>query len=359
MVSIRSFFFITTCVFATQEQIYADTCGPAYHTEVAAAVQTLHANCASWSAYLANGGVWNCDSTCHDAVSNLVNTLPDCTFGGPYGQNYKDVVEGMVERCNNELPDSGDTTTATSSGHRDVELRFLALPTQHRGWNWTDREHTCVELQEFLLSKDERTQFDQSVKVEEGDIGHIHDIEGQPLDGIAFPTNSHLTNHYVGAAQAVFRRAGRGLNDYVNDPSFRGRRPTGSAVATPAFDAGVRKLIHCVGPRITMQNCFELLATTYENAMSAILHEELVCVTMASISTGNMGVPCEEGAQVALQTIQKFLRANHWSGKLAIVCYDEPVLTAFRKKKQDILERFNATLDLPTIDQETLPRWPF
>ncbi|POM67734.1 Hypothetical protein PHPALM_16207, partial [Phytophthora palmivora] len=71
---------------------------------------------------------------------------------------------------------------------------------------------------EFLQSKDERTQFDQSVKIEEGDIGHIHDIEGHPLDGIAFPTNSHLTNHYVGAAQAVFRRAGRGLNDYVNDP---------------------------------------------------------------------------------------------------------------------------------------------
>ncbi|KAE8892900.1 hypothetical protein PF002_g26820 [Phytophthora fragariae] len=240
---------------------------------------------------------------------------------------------------------------------RDLELRFLALPTRDRGWDWTDRRRTCVELQEFLQSKDERTQFDEAVKILQGDIGYINDIEGRPLDGIAFPTNSHLTNHYVGAAQAVFRRAGRGLHDHVNDPSFRGRRPTGSAVATPAFDAGVKKLIHCVGPRITMPNCFELLATTYENAMSAVLHVELTCVTIASISTGNMGVPCDEAAQVALRTIQKFLRANHWEGTLGIVCYGESVLKAFTK--QALLERFNETLDPPSLAQDNIPRWPF
>ncbi|KAG7377962.1 Ganglioside-induced differentiation-associated protein 2 [Phytophthora pseudosyringae] len=252
-----------------------------------------------------------------------------------------------------------ELSTLHFKGQRDLELRFLTLPTRDRGWDWAARERTCVELQEFLQSKDERTQFDEAVTILEGDIGLINDIDGQPLDGIAFPTNSHLTNHYVGAAQAVFRRAGRGLTDHVNDPSFRGRRPTGSAVATPAFEAGVSKLIHCVGPRITMPDCFELLATTYENVMSAILHEELTCVTMASISTGNMGVPCTEGAQVALRTIQKFLRANHWTGKIAIVCYDEPVMKAFTNQKQALLKHFNEKLDLPALAQENLPRWPF
>lgn len=244
-------------------------------------------------------------------------------------------------------------------GGRDRELRFLALPVRDRGWDWTSRERTCVELQEFLQSVDEKEQFDRAVTILEGDIGYIDDIDGEPLDGIAFPTNSHLTNHYVGAAQAVFRRAGRGLTDHVHNPSFRGRRPTGSAVTTPAFDAGVRKLIHCVGPRISMPNCFELLATTYESAMGAILHEELTCVTMASISTGSMGVPCDEGAQVALRTIQKFLRANHWNGKLAIVCYDEPVLKAFAHQKRVLLDSFNTTPTLPVAQERHLPQWPF
>ncbi|GMF53689.1 unnamed protein product [Phytophthora fragariaefolia] len=244
-------------------------------------------------------------------------------------------------------------------GHRDVELRFLALPTKGRGWGWTDRQRTCKELQEFLQSKDERAQFDDTVTVLGGDIRYIHDVDGVAVDGIAFPTNSHLTNHYVGAAQAVFARAGRGLTDYVGDPSFRGRRPTGSAVVTPAFDAGVKRLIHCVGPRITMPDCFELLATTYENVMSAVLHEELTCVTIASISTGSMGVPCDEGALVALRTIRNFLRANHWNGKLGIVCYDESVLKAFTKQKQGMLEGFNEVLELPSVTQANLPRWPF
>ncbi|KAG7376180.1 Ganglioside-induced differentiation-associated protein 2 [Phytophthora boehmeriae] len=245
------------------------------------------------------------------------------------------------------------------NGDRDPELRYLALPTRDRGWDWTSRDRTCIELQEFLLSADEKTHFDKTVRIVEGDIGYINDIDGKPLDGIAFPTNSHLTNHYVGAAQAVFRRAGRGLTDHVNDPSFRGRRPTGSAIATPAFDARVRTLIHCVGPRITMPNCFELLATTYENAMSTISHEQLTCVTMASISTGNMGVPCDLGAQVALRAIQKFLRANHWEGSLAIVCYEKPVLEAFSSQKLVVLEQFNTIPALPVLEEGRFPQWPF
>ncbi|KAE9065904.1 hypothetical protein PF006_g30353, partial [Phytophthora fragariae] len=86
-------------------------------------------------------------------------------------------------------------------------------------------------------------------------------------------------------------------------------------------------------------------------------HVELTCVTIASISTGNMGVPCDEAAQVALRTIQKFLRANHWEGTLGIVCYGESVLKAFTK--QALLERFNETLDPPSLAQDNIPRWPF
>ncbi|CEG38229.1 uncharacterized protein PHALS_08316 [Plasmopara halstedii] len=128
-------------------------------------------------------------------------------------------------------------------GSRNIELRFSQHPMQDRGWNYTNRELTCVELQEFLHSMDECLNFDKTIQIVKGDIGDIQDIDGQTLDGIAFPTNSHLTNHYIG----------------------------------------------------------------------------MTCVAMVSISTGNMGVPGDEGAQVALRTIQKFLRLNDWKGKLAIL----------------------------------------
>ncbi|KAG7381645.1 Ganglioside-induced differentiation-associated protein 2 [Phytophthora boehmeriae] len=97
---------LAACALLLQGHADAEVCGPAYHSEVAAAAQTLNANCASWAAYLANGGVWHCSSTCHQSIVNLVDTLPDCQFGGPYGQNYKNVVKGLVA--------SGDNSTETT-----------------------------------------------------------------------------------------------------------------------------------------------------------------------------------------------------------------------------------------------------
>ncbi|KAF4146481.1 Macro domain [Phytophthora infestans] len=175
--------------------------------------------------------------------------------------------------------------------------------SQNRDWSWTSRELTCVQLQEFLQSLDDRKRFDELVTVLSGDIQHIKDIDGQLLDGIAFPTNPHLTNHHVGAAAVVFARAGHALDGFIRDPSFRGVRPVGSVVVTPDFEAGVSKLIHCVGPSIHMENCYELLSTTYRRAMEAMLREGLQCVIVASVSTGSLGVPPKEGGLVAMRAI--------------------------------------------------------
>ncbi|OWY90774.1 hypothetical protein PHMEG_00040947 [Phytophthora megakarya] len=93
MVSTQSYILliVATSALAFQGSVNATTCDVDNYTKVANAAQTLNTK-----SHLANGGVWTCDSDCHDAVSNLVNTLPDCTFGGPYGQNYKNVVESLV-----------------------------------------------------------------------------------------------------------------------------------------------------------------------------------------------------------------------------------------------------------------------
>ncbi|KAK1935603.1 hypothetical protein P3T76_010303 [Phytophthora citrophthora] len=95
----------TSSALALQDWAAAAPCDTDNYSKIATAVQTLRANCASWAAYLANGGVWTCDSKCHDAVISLVDTLPDRTYGGPYGQNYKEVVENMVKSCSNSDSD--------------------------------------------------------------------------------------------------------------------------------------------------------------------------------------------------------------------------------------------------------------
>uniref|UniRef100_K3W9J7 Macro domain-containing protein n=2 Tax=Globisporangium ultimum (strain ATCC 200006 / CBS 805.95 / DAOM BR144) TaxID=431595 RepID=K3W9J7_GLOUD len=165
--------------------------------------------------------------------------------------------------------------------------------------------------------------FDSSVKVIRGDIGTLQDIDGAPVDALALPTHSHMTFNNIGAAATIFRRAGQELNTYVTSAWVRGNHPTGDVVVTPGFKAGVSKLFHCVGPRNTQHQCYELLEKTYENLMNAIAREDVKCITIASISTSNMGVPVNEGAQVAMRVIQKFIRSTHWNGSLAIVCYED------------------------------------
>ncbi|KUF80345.1 hypothetical protein AM588_10000177 [Phytophthora nicotianae] len=171
-----------------------------------------------------------------------------------------------------------------------------------------------------------------------------------------------LLNPHIGAASVVFRRAGHGLDRFVSEQSFReglangaGWLPVGSAVVTPGFDTGVEKLIHCVGPSVGTVNCYELLSQTYTSVLNCAVNENLQCIAMVSISTGNLGVPCVKGAQVALRTLQKFLVTSHWEGKLAVVCNDTSVMQAFTDEKTVLLKGFNIVPPLPAT--EAAGRW--
>ncbi|KAG1712686.1 hypothetical protein DVH05_000426 [Phytophthora capsici] len=248
-------------------------------------------------------------------------------------------------------------------GRRPSELQVEHQLSPIREWEWTSRDCTCVQLEEFLRSFDDWKRFGSVVTVLKGDIERIECINDKPLDGIAFPTNSYLLNPHVAAAGAVFRRAGTGLEQFIGDVSFRERLgnwagwlPVGSAFVTPGFEAGVEKLIHCVGPSVNEANCCELLAATYENALNRLMDEDLHCIGMVSISTGNLGVPCAQGAKVAMRMLQKFLPTHNWDGNIAIVCNDENVLQAFAAEKAAILKSFNVMQSLPAV--EPVGGWP-
>ncbi|KAL4088088.1 hypothetical protein PRIC1_012518 [Phytophthora ramorum] len=147
MVAIRSTTLFLAAALALHNQVDAAPCDADNYSKVATAVQTLHANCASWAAYLASGGVWTCDSACHDAVVNLVDTLPDCTLGGPYDQNYKQVVEGMVETCNGAVSSSSDSTEAPTSTTEAPSATTPAATTSS-GNNTTDTSTTTTTTTE-------------------------------------------------------------------------------------------------------------------------------------------------------------------------------------------------------------------
>ncbi|KAL3670853.1 hypothetical protein V7S43_004038 [Phytophthora oleae] len=277
--------------------------------------------------------IWAVEGVVHSVLFYLDSSSID------NGVNYIQATTELHEY----LKDSGLWNKLSEmhfGGRRLSELQVERQFTQSRDWEWTNRDCTCVELEEFLHSLDDRKRFDSVVTVVKGDIEHIESINDKPLDGIAFPTNSYLLNPHIAAAGAVFRRAGAELEQFIGDQSFRERLanwagwlPVGSAISTPGFEAGVEKLIHCVGPSVSEANCYELLAETYENAHNCVVDEDLHCIGMVSISTGNLGVPCIQGAQVAMRMLRKFVTTRNWEGNIAIICNDESVLQACSAEK--------------------------
>lgn len=200
-------------------------------------------------------------------------------------------------------------------------------------------EAACPDLRDFLRSAEQLVQFDAQIQIIRGDIGEIQTVGEKRVDGLAFPTSSFLRNPHTGAASVIFRRAGQGLTDYI--PTLGIQLDLGEAIATPGFDAGVDKLIHCVGPSGFNPNCLRDLQRTYRSVLRCIEEENLSCVAMASISTGNMGLPADNAAWFALCAIQRYIRSTDWTATVAIVCFDADVYAAFTKCKRDLMGIFN------------------
>ncbi|KAI9990829.1 hypothetical protein PInf_018436 [Phytophthora infestans] len=182
-------------------------------------------------------------------------------------------------------------------------------------------------------------KFDAQIQIIRGDIGEIQTVGEKRVDGLAFPTSSFLRNPHTGAASVIFRRAGQGLTDYI--PTLGIQLDLGEAIATPGFDAGVDKLIHCVGPSGFNPNCLRDLQRTYRSVLRCIEEENLSCVAMASISTGNMGLPVDNAAWFALCAIQRYIRSTDWTATVAVVCFDADVYAAFTKCKRNLMGMFN------------------
>ncbi|GLD97149.1 hypothetical protein PINS_up005832 [Pythium insidiosum] len=203
-----------------------------------------------------------------------------------------------------------------------------------------DGAEVCAEVLEYSRCANALRQFQERVLVVRGDIGTIVEVGGKRIDALAFPTHPFLNNPHTGAARFIFRRAGAQLDAHIEELTDVILQ-IGEAYVTPGFDAGVRVLIHCHGPSAGDPQCLARLGSTYKSVLQAAKEENVACLAMTSISTGNFGVPAADGARVGMSAIAKFLRFSAWEGSVAVVCFETDLLYAFREERQRVLEAFN------------------
>lgn len=89
--------------------------------------------------------------------------------------------------------------------------------------------------------------------------------------------------------------------------------PVGRAKITAAYNLPCEKIIHTVGPfvggRLTDEHC-EALRSCYRECLKIALHNGISSVAFCCISTGEFHFPNEKAAEIAVETVDEFLREN-------------------------------------------------
>ncbi len=110
--------------------------------------------------------------------------------------------------------------------------------------------------------------------------------------------------------------------------------PTGQAKITPAFNLPSRYVLHTVGPiihrRVTRKDK-ELLASCYRSCLELAAENGLKSVAFCCISTGEFHFPNQEAAEIAVKTVQDFLKQNTSIERVIFNVFKDTDLAIYRK----------------------------
>jgi O-acetyl-ADP-ribose deacetylase (regulator of RNase III) len=109
------------------------------------------------------------------------------------------------------------------------------------------------------------------------------------------------------------------------------RCPTGEARITPGFRLPAKYVIHTVGPvwRGGRFNEAELLAACYSNSLALAAEYGLRSIAFPAISCGAFGYPLEEACSIAVDTIERRLKAGGSLNEVLLVAFEAHVAEAF------------------------------
>ena len=179
---------------------------------------------------------------------------------------------------------------------------------------------------EFLQVQDEYLQGETAAKgvTDVADLTPIQpglylwqgDITTLKCDAIVNAANSGMTGCYVPNHRCIdnaihtfagveLRLACAKLMEQQGYPE-----PTGRAKITPAFNLPCKYVLHTVGPiiggRVTKED-EKLLASCYRSCLELAAENGLESVAFCCISTGEFHFPNDLAAQIAVETVNRFM----------------------------------------------------
>lgn len=248
----------------------------------------------------------------------------------------------LINKLLNEQPVYAKLEVPHSSGEQKTLLRALLnvrMPAL------ADAEF--LQVQDAYLEEELRhrgvTDADVLPEVQPGIAIWQGDISTLRCDAIVNAANSGMTGCYVPNHRCIdnciHTFAGVQLRlDCDKLMKIQGMpEPTGKAKITKAYNLPCRYILHTVGPIIsgplTKHDC-ELLANCYQSCLQLAAAYELESVAFCCISTGEFHFPNQRAAEIAVETVQTFLKKE--------TSVKRVIFNVFKDKDKEIYERLLA-----------------
>lgn len=113
--------------------------------------------------------------------------------------------------------------------------------------------------------------------------------------------------------------------------------PVGGVRVTKGYNLPSRYIFHTVGPIVEgplAQSDCELLASCYRSCLTLALQRQLDSIAFCCISTGEFKFPPQKAAEIAVATVQDFLRAHKANIKV--------IFNVFKESDREIYSRLFA-----------------
>ncbi len=153
------------------------------------------------------------------------------------------------------------------------------------------------------------------------------DITTLSVDAIVNAANTSLAPG-GGVCGAIHRAAGPEL---ARACAKVGPCPTGDARMTPGFQLPARFVIHAVGPVWHGGHSGEAdqLASAYRRSLELAREHGMTSIAFPAISTGIFGYPLRAATQVAVTTVQAFVREHASITRVVFACFNADALEAY------------------------------
>jgi O-acetyl-ADP-ribose deacetylase (regulator of RNase III) len=158
----------------------------------------------------------------------------------------------------------------------------------------------------------------------------VGDITKLPVAAIVNAANSSLLGG-GGVDGAIHRAAGPGL---LQECARLGGCPTGEARLTQGYLLPARFVIHAVGPVWHGGGHGEpdLLASCYRASLALAAEHDLDSIAFPCISTGVFGYPKAEACEIAIRTVEDWLRGNKLPATVTFCCFAEDDARLYRDR---------------------------